>query len=147
MIVRINDFLAEDHYRLDHLLESFHNCKPRNPTRAKELLALFESALHRHLQWEETTLFPLFEHKTSQAVLTRALLREHQEIRERLEALSAKLEQNDADSDSEEKVLVGVLNGHNAREEYALYPELDKLLSDAEKNRVFEALTTLSGGA
>lgn len=32
------------------------------------------------------------------------------------------------------------LGGHNAREEYAFYPELDRLLSDEEKNGLFEAM-------
>jgi hypothetical protein len=37
-------------------------------------------------------------------------------------------------------MLVEELGGHNAREEYALYPKLDKLLADEEKDQVFEAM-------
>ncbi len=147
MIDSINDFLTEDHHRLDDLLEGFQECKPKDPARAKELLARFVSALHRHLRWEEAILFPLFEQKSGQSGLTRTLLAEHQEIRERLEALSERLEQTDADSGYEEKMLVEELGGHNAREEYAFYPELDRLLSNDEKNRVFEAMATDSEGA
>jgi hypothetical protein len=44
-------------------------------------------------------------------------------------------------------MLVEELGGHNAREEYAFYPALDRLLSDEERNRVFEAMTALSEGA
>ncbi len=40
-------------------------------------------------------------------------------------------------------MLVEELGGHNAREEYALYPELDKLLSGEEKIQVFEAMARL----
>jgi hypothetical protein len=40
-------------------------------------------------------------------------------------------------------MLVEELGGHNAREEYALYPELDKLLTDEEKRRVFEVMGTM----
>jgi iron-sulfur cluster repair protein YtfE (RIC family) len=61
MIDGINDFLTEDHLLLDGLLEGFQECKPKDPARAKELLARFASALHRHLRWEEAILFPLFE--------------------------------------------------------------------------------------
>ena len=147
MINSINDVLTEDHRRLDDLLEEFQECKPNDPARAKELLARFVSALHRHLQWEEAILFPLFEQKSGRTGLTRTLLAEHQEIRERLEGLSAKLEETDGDSGYEEKMLVEELGGHNAREEYAFYPALDRLLSDEEKYRVFEALTALSEGA
>src|SRR4051812_44740686 len=106
----------------------------------------FASALHRHLGWEEAILFPLFEEKTGQTGLIRTLLGEHQEIRERLEALNGKLEQGDADDSYEEKMLVEELGGHNAREEYALYPEQDKLLSDEEKARLFEAMAAHSEG-
>jgi DNA-binding PadR family transcriptional regulator len=72
---------------------------------------------------------------------------EHQEIRERLRALSEKLVEDDPDSGYEEKMLVEELGGHNAREEYTLYPGLDKLLSTEEKKRVFEAMTALSADA
>jgi regulator of cell morphogenesis and NO signaling len=147
MIDSINDFLTEDHRLLDGLLEGFQECKTKDPARAKELLARFVSALNRHLRWEEAILFPLFEQKSGQSGLTRTLLAEHQEIRERLEALSERLEQTDADGGYEEKMLVEELGGHNAREEYAFYPELDRLLSDEEKNRVFEAMAAHSEGA
>ena len=119
MINSINDVLTEDHRRLDDLLEEFQGSKPKDSARAKGLLARFVSALHRHLRWEEAILFPLFEQKSGQSGLTRTLLAEHQEIRERLEALSERLEQTDAESGYEEKMLVEELGGHNAREEYA----------------------------
>jgi len=32
------------------------------------------------------------------------------------------------------------LGGHNAREEYALYPELDKLLTEEEQKATLEAM-------
>jgi regulator of cell morphogenesis and NO signaling len=147
MIDSINGFLTEDHGRLDELLEAFQECRVKDPARARALLAEFVQGLHRHLRWEETILFPLFEEKTGQTGLTRTLLGEHQEIRERLAALSGKLEQTDADGGPEEKMLVEELGGHNAREEYTFYPALDRLLSDEEKNRVFEAMTALSEGA
>src|ERR1043166_5604200 len=103
MIDSINDFLTEDHRRLDDLLEEFQESKPKHSARAKELLARFVSALHRHLRGEESILFPLFEQKSGRTGLTRTLLAEHQEIRERLDALSEKLEETDADSGYEEK--------------------------------------------
>ena len=71
MIDSINDFLTEDHRLLDDLLEGFQECKLKDPARAKELLARFVSALHRHLRWEEAILFPLFEQKSGRTGLTR----------------------------------------------------------------------------
>lgn len=137
----INDFLTEDHERLDELLENFRDRKRRALAEAREILRQFTVALHRHLQWEETILFPLFEQKTGQAGLTDTLRAEHEEIREWLAALNDKVEQGDLDSDREEKMLEEELGGHNGREEYALYPQLDKLLTDEERQRVFEAMS------
>jgi iron-sulfur cluster repair protein YtfE (RIC family) len=137
----INDFLTEDHRRLDELLESFQEWKARDPARAKDSLAQFAAGLHRHLHWEETILFPAFEQTTGQAGPIQTLRGEHQAIREWLEALSSKVRNDDTDFAHEEKMLVEELGGHNAREEYALYPELDKRLSDEEKTRVLAALT------
>jgi hypothetical protein len=39
------------------------------------------------------------------------------------------------------------LGGHNAREEYALYPELDRLLTDEEKVAAVEAMAAVPEGA
>jgi len=75
--------------------------------------------------------------------MTNTLRAEHEEIREWLAALGKKVEQNEAHSDDEEKMLVEELGGHNAREEYALYPELDKLLTDEEKATAFEAMAAV----
>ena len=135
----INDFLTEDHRCLDELFEGFQEWKAKDPARAKELLSQFAAGLHRHLRWEETIIFPAFEEQTGQSGLIGTLLGEHQEIREWLQALTTKVEEDTA-SDSEEKMLVEELGGHNGREEYALYPKLDKLLSDEERARILAAL-------
>ena len=142
----INEFLTEDHDRLDDLLESFQAWKAKDIAKARDFLMQFTLGLRRHLQWEEAILFPLFEQKTGQTGLTNTLRAEHEEIREWLAALGKKVEQNDADSDDEDKMLVEELGGHNAREEYALYPELDRLLTDEEKKTAFEAMAAVPEG-
>jgi hypothetical protein len=45
----LNDFLTEDHNRLDEFLESFQERKAGNPMEAAEFLMRFTSALQRHL--------------------------------------------------------------------------------------------------
>lgn len=139
----INESLTEDHDRLDGLLESFQEWRAKDVGMAKDFLTQFTLGLRRHLRWEETILFPLFERKTGQTGLTNTLRGEHEEIREWLAALGNKVEQNDAACDHEAKMLVEELGGHNAREEYALYPELDRLLTDEEKTGVFEAMAAV----
>ncbi|HEY7152390.1 MAG TPA: hemerythrin domain-containing protein [Gemmataceae bacterium] len=147
IIPSLNDFLTEDHNRLDEFLESFQERKAGNFIEAAEFWMRFASALKRHLLWEETILFPLFEQKTGQSGLTDTLRAEHEEIREWLAALDEKVHQKDINSDHEVDRLVNELGGHNAREEYALYPQLDKLLSEVEKQAAFEAMSAVPEAA
>ncbi|MGH7138019.1 MAG: hypothetical protein ACREHD_19895, partial [Pirellulales bacterium] len=64
-------------------------------------------------------------------------------IRAWLAALNEKVEQGDTDCDHEAAILVNELGAHNGREEQALYPQLDKHLSDAEKQAVFERMSAV----
>ncbi len=139
----INESLTEDHDRLDDLLESFQEWRAKDFGKARDFLTQFTLGLRRHLRWEETILFPLFEQKTGQSGLTNTLRGEHEEIREWLGALVNKVGQDDAACDYEEKMLVEELGGHNAREEYALYPELDRLLTEDKKKTAFEAMAAV----
>jgi iron-sulfur cluster repair protein YtfE (RIC family) len=139
----INDSLTEDHDRLDGLLESFQDWRAKDLGKARTFLTQFTLGLERHLCWEEGIFFPLFEQKTGQSGLTNTLRGEHEEIRNWLAALNQKVEQNDPACDHEGKMLVEELGGHNAREEYALYPELDKLLTDDERRAALEAMAAI----
>ncbi len=142
----INEYLTEDHDRLDDLLERFQEWRVKDFGRAKDFLTQFTLGLRRHLRWEETILFPLFEQKTGQTGLTNTLQGEHDEIMQWLGALGQKVEENDAACGHEEKMLVEELGGHNAREEYALYPQLDKLLTEEEQRATFEAMAAVPEG-
>lgn len=142
----INDFLTEDHDRLDGLLQSFQQWRAKDCAKAKDFLTQFTVGLQRHLRWEESVLFPVFEQKTGQNRLTNTLRGEHEEIKEWLAVLNQKVEQNDTDCEHEERMLVEELGGHNAREEYTLYPELDKLLTEEEKRTALEAMAAVSEG-
>ena len=142
----INDFLTADHDRLDGILESFQEWRAKDSTKARSFLTQFTLGLQRHLLWEESILFTLFEQRTGQSGLTNTLRAEHEEIRKWLAALNQKVEQNEAECDHEEKMLVEELGGHNAREEYALYPELDRLLTEEEQKAALEAMAAVPEG-
>lgn len=139
----LDDFLTDDHNRLDELIATFQERKDDNPLDAARFLAEFTAGLLRHLDWEEMILFPLFEQKTAQTALTDTLRAEHEEIRAWLTALNEKVEVGDADCDHEAAMLVNELGAHNGREEQALYPRLDKLLSDAEKQAAFKRMSAI----
>src|SRR5579884_3385315 len=55
---------AHDHDRLDELLETYRRLKRVDFDQAKQAFREFKFGLQRHIIWEETVLFPLFEEKT-----------------------------------------------------------------------------------
>ena len=138
----ISTLFAEDHDRLDGLLASFRAKKFDNYAEAKPFFRDFKFGLQRHIVWEETILFPLFEQKTGMYHTgpTEVMRAEHRRIGECLEALHDKVRRQDPESDAEEAALLGALEAHNQKEEMVLYPMLDRMLSDAERQAVAEAM-------
>jgi iron-sulfur cluster repair protein YtfE (RIC family) len=147
---------AHDHDRLDQLLETYRQLKHTDFAQAKQAFREFKFGLQRHIIWEETILFPLFEDKTGMreqgpTVVMRA---EHREIGRRLEALHDKVRRQDVDSAGEEEALRETLAAHNHKEENVLYPAIDRLCSDDERATAFtqmeelpeEAYRTCCGG-
>jgi iron-sulfur cluster repair protein YtfE (RIC family) len=129
---------AEDHDRLDALLETYRRLKRTDFPRAKGAFKAFKTGLQRHIVWEEQILFPRFEEKTGMREFgpTAVMRAEHRQIGACLEALHQKVRQQDPDSDIEEAHLLDLLAAHNHKEEQILYPSLDRLLSPQEQAAV-----------
>ncbi len=138
----ISALFAEDHDHLDGLLASFRQKKFENYAEAKPFFREFKFGLQRHIVWEETILFPLFEQKTRlyHTGPTEVMRAEHRRIGACLEALHEKVRRQDPESEAEEAALLGALDVHNQKEELVLYPALDRMLSDEEKQAVVEAM-------
>lgn len=132
--------LADDHDRLDHLFRQFQQTKRLDFSRAKEFFKEFKFGLQRHVVWEESILFPLFERKTGQAGPTDVMRAEHRRIGDRLEAIHQKVKRQDPASDDTEAELLALLDAHNQKEETVLYPAIDRLTSDEEKADTFRAM-------
>jgi iron-sulfur cluster repair protein YtfE (RIC family) len=137
----IRSAFAADHDRLDGLFNQFQQIKRLDFTRAKESFKEFKFGLQRHIVWEETVLFPLFEKKTGYAKGPTDVMRaEHRQIGDRLEAIHQMVRRQDPDSDNEEGELLALLDAHNQKEENVLYPAIDRLTSDDEKIAAFTAM-------
>jgi iron-sulfur cluster repair protein YtfE (RIC family) len=136
---------AADHDRLDHCLQQFHALKRSDFAGARQHFKEFKVGLQRHIVWEEQILFPRFEAKTGLHGTgpTEVMRQEHRRIGALLEAVHEKVKRGEPESDAEERALLEVLAAHNQKEECVLYPALDRLLSDAEKAEVFEAMEKL----
>jgi iron-sulfur cluster repair protein YtfE (RIC family) len=129
---------AEDHDRLDGLLETYRRLKRMDFPRAKATFKEFKTGLQRHIVWEEQILFPRFEEKTGMRGFgpTAVMRSEHRQIGAALEALHDKVRHQHPDSDLEETRLLDLLAAHNQKEEHVLYPGLDRLLSAEEQATV-----------
>jgi iron-sulfur cluster repair protein YtfE (RIC family) len=143
--LRVQVSFAHDHDRLDQLLDTYRRLKGVDFTRAKEAFKEFKFGLQRHIIWEETVLFPVFEEKTGMrecgpTVVMRA---EHREIGRRLDALHDKVRRQDVDSDREEQSLLQALLAHNQKEENVLYPAIDRLSSEEERVAAFKKMEEL----
>ncbi len=136
---------AHDHDRLDQLLETYRRLKGVDFAQAKQAFREFTFGLQRHIIWEETVLFPLFEEKTGMRDRgpTAVMRAEHREIGRCLEALHDKVRRQDADSGREEQALLQALFAHNHKEENVLYPAIDRLSSAEEKAAAFKTMEEL----
>lgn len=137
--------LAHDRDRLDQLLDAYRRLKRVDFGSAKQAFREFKLGLQRHIIWEETILFPLFEDKSGMRDHgpTVAMRAEHREIGRRLEALHDKVRRQNVDSDREEEELFQALFAHNQKEENVLYPAIDRLASTAEKTAAFPKMEDL----
>ena len=133
---------AADHDRLDELFVQFQKIKRSDYAKAREFFKQFKFGLQRHIVWEESILFPLFEKKTGlfQTGPTEVMRQEHRHVGELLEAVHQKVQQQDPNSDTEERALLEALAVHNQKEERVLYPMLDRLTSEEERAEAFEAM-------
>jgi iron-sulfur cluster repair protein YtfE (RIC family) len=138
----VKSSFASDHDRLDDLFVQFQKTKGTDYSRAKEFFKEFKFGLQRHIVWEESILFPLFEKKTGMYHTgpTEVMRQEHRRIGELLEAIHQKVKQQDPNSDQEEQALLVALSAHNQKEEMVLYPAIDRLTSDEEKTEAFAAM-------
>ena len=135
----ISKFFEQDHDRLDELFKTFQRLKRSDFAKAKEAFKDFKFGLQRHIVWEEDLLFPLWEEKTGMAEggPTFVMRNEHRQIGEQLEAIHQKVAEQNPDSDQEEQALLALLGSHNMKEERVLYPSIDQVTSEDERETVF----------
>ena len=96
----------------------------------KRQIAALHGELDRHIDFEETDLFPAFEHASGlSAGPTQVMRAEHAEMRELLDALGAAQPRIDPEGcRAELEQLRAILQAHNVKEETVLYPACDQLL-------------------
>jgi iron-sulfur cluster repair protein YtfE (RIC family) len=141
----ISTFYEQDHDRLDELFKTFQKFKRSDFAKAKEAFKEFKFGLQRHIVWEEDLLFPLWEEKTGMCDggPTFIMRNEHRQIAQLLEALHDKVAEQNPDCDQEEQALLNLLGSHNMKEERVLYPAIDQVTNEEERETVFRNMDNI----
>jgi uncharacterized protein (DUF2249 family)/hemerythrin superfamily protein len=100
------------------------------------LYAAYQHGLNRHIHLEEQLLFPVFEMKSGLPYggPTAVMRAEHREIRMALEELIRAAEGGPAFAEEPRSRLHTALRDHERKEESILYPNIDRLLTDGERD-------------
>lgn len=138
----VTNFYSHDHDELDQHFKKFQEIKETDFKNAEESFEKFKHGLERHIEWEESILFPLFEDKTGMKDHgpTAVMRHEHTQIKQHLHAIHEKLLKDDLNTDQEEESLLETLQAHNQKEESILYPAIDNVASEEEKRAVFKSM-------
>ncbi|NNN06632.1 MAG: hemerythrin domain-containing protein [Elusimicrobia bacterium] len=136
----LSEFFARDHGALDGLLECVDFA---DAERALPALGEFHRRLERHIVWEEDVLFPAVRRAAPGFIdgPIEVMRREHREIRARkAEALELLRGGDGAGARERIGVMRSIMNEHTVKEERVLYPFCDRLLADAEAERILRLL-------
>ena len=123
--------MADDHRQCDDYFVAIEQAVHKGEwDSARAAFVHFRDAVLRHLDVEETVLFPAFEERTGMRMGPTQVMRgEHAQMRELIEAAEAALVGHDADeySGNAETLLI-LTQQHNMKEENILYPMCDQHL-------------------
>jgi iron-sulfur cluster repair protein YtfE (RIC family) len=129
----ISSLMAGHHARCDELFAALQACLDQGDWNdaARQFRDLCEQ-IERHLQGEETVLFPAFESAIGVAAGPTAVMRqEHGRMRALLDQIGPSLAARDLErADGCMATLAILMRQHNQKEENILYPMLDAVLAD-----------------
>ncbi len=125
----VSECLTTDHQRLDAMLVGVKGmARAGDMDGARKGMKAFRTGLERHIEMEESVLFPTFEDLSGMTQgPTRVMRAEHVTIRGCLDAMTSALADSDADGFFRvAQDLAEVLEAHNMKEEGMLYPMSDE---------------------
>ena len=129
----ITQYLKADHHRCDTRLAAAETCvAAQRWSMALAAFLEFDTHMRRHLDLEESILFPAFEQMPGTPTGPTTMMRlEHQQIRDIAASMKDALTACDADGFSAEADVLHIMMGqHNMKEESVLYPMADRFLAD-----------------
>ena len=130
----INDYMTRHHKECDAVLTRADEAAAAADWAAVERHAgTFLREIERHIEAEETLLFPAFEERTGMADggPTATMRMEHEQMRGLFAQMRAAIPARDAQRYlGASQTLLPLLQQHNMKEESMMYPMLDQALGD-----------------
>jgi hemerythrin len=124
----------EDHKRITGLLLAFNKQIDTKEPQSKETFEQLHQALITHFHQEEF-LYSNYRNITGEIIpVIKTIRKEHQFILKRLAKIKNSLEKG---SEIDLGNLLSLLERHKNVEDRLLYPELDRILSDSEKEDIY----------
>jgi len=124
----------EEHDRISSLLNDFKKHKYDKSKKTKEIFKQISESLNRHFE-EEELLYSKYKYKTGEILpILQTIRKEHSIILDGLDNISNSLKKGDKVNTMG---LFLLLEKHKNIEDRLLYPELDRVLSDKEKEDVY----------
>ncbi|MGI0131360.1 MAG: hemerythrin domain-containing protein [Thermoplasmata archaeon] len=134
---QLGHLLHADHDRLDGLLEVYRASSGSSSAERRTLFDPFATGLRAHIDFEELHLFPDYHGGNPvRGTVLELMLDEHRRIKDALSRIEERLATDPADTADLEEELVNVLWAHDAREEEAVYPWIDRSLEREELDRL-----------
>jgi len=137
---RLSDFLITEHARLEQQFDEARRAVSAGAwAEARSRFAELERGMKRHIEREESVLFPVFEERARIAGPIPVMREEHKHF-------AALCTQGKTQIDAEDAIafeataadLTALTVTHNIKERSILYPKTERLLSDEEQRQLIE---------
>ncbi|MBI4564147.1 MAG: hemerythrin domain-containing protein [Planctomycetes bacterium] len=137
----LDDFLAEDHKKIDEYLIFLVRALEKNSADAARPLQTMAERLDHHMEWEEKVLFPAVPPSPRLASRhVESLTIDHERIRRVMNELASAISHRQfSEACHAADDLRVFLQGHNRDEEYGIYVEADRVLGASERRRMAES--------
>lgn len=131
----IVSLFVEDHERIALLLKDFNKSQNKKSKKAAAAFQQLSKDLIRHFHQEEI-LYSKYRYNTGTVIpVIQTVRKEHEIILKRIEKIKNSLNKGSTNIDATR--LSSLFERHKNIENILLYPELDRVLSDTEKEEVY----------
>lgn len=144
--ISIDEYFERESDKLDNYFHKFQNLKDKDLIEAGSYFNKFKQGLQDYIVKEEKIIFPLFEKKTlgkAKAGPTYVMRSEHAQILQLLDSINNKLQNKHIDTAVDEEKLTSILVNHRVKEGSFLYPAIDKIINEEEKEEILKKINNI----